>query len=265
MRKSPVPSLVILVLLFFVSFTACEEEPIILHPEVDPFDEVVVAQNVTVKLMNGSSDISVSGSGDLSAVELNVSDRILTIALPNPGSAQSVVVEIFHNDLQSVSCTQNGNLNFASDFSTSSPTLTIRGYNQAAIYSYQKISADTLDIGLSDESFLGFTRVETSKNKLTMWGGTCCFLEGTATDQLIEMSDGCLYNLEDTDSGWPIAGPLQAENTWVSARNGANAWVYATTYLNAVGTTGSYIYYKGDPATIDKNMTNGAELIGKNE
>ena len=265
MRKSHVPAIIILLLLFFLSFSACEEEPNIIHPEVDPFDKLVVAQNVTVRLMNGTPDISVSGSGDLSAVELNVSDGILTIALPNPGSAQNVVVEIFHNDLLSVSCTQNGNLNFASDFSTSSPTLTIRGYNHAAIYSYQKISVDTLDIGLSDESFLGFTQVETSKNMLSMWSGTICFLEGTASDQIIEMTDGSYYNYEDTESGWPIAGPLQAAYTWVTVKNGAMAWVNATSYLNAVGTTGSVVYYKGDPATIEENMTNGAELIQKNQ
>ena len=265
MRKSQVHALIILLLLFFVSFTACEEEPNIIHPEVDPFDEVVVAQNVTVKLMNGTPDVSVSGSGDLSAVQLNVSDRILTVALPNPGSAQGVVVEIFHNDLVSVSCTQNGNLNFAFDFTTSSHTLTVRGYNHAAIFSYYKVSADTLDIRLSDESFLGFREVEASKNMLTMWSGTLCFLEGSAKDQIIEMTDGCYYNLADMETEWPFAGPLQAENTWVEAKNGAIAWVHATSYLNAVGTTGSMVYYKGDPATIEENMTNGAELIQKNQ
>ena len=265
MRKIQPPTLIILVLLFFVSLTACEEEPNILHPEVDPFDKLVVAQNVSVKLMNGTPDISVSGSGDLSTVELNVSDGILTIALPNPGSAQSVVVEIYHNDLISVSCTQNGNLNFASDFSTSSHTLAVSAYNSAAIYSYHTITVDTLDIKLSDEAFVGFSQVELSKNKLTMWSGTLCFVEGTATDQLIEMSDGCYYNLDDRDSGWPFSGPLQAENTWVTVRNGAMAWVNATSYLNAVGTTGSIVYYKGDPATIEEDMTNGAELIQKNE
>ena len=248
-----------------VCFTACEDEPNILHPEVDPFDRLMVAQNVTVKLMNGTPGVSVSGSGDLSSVELNVSDGVLTITLPNPGSAQSVVVEIFHNDLLSVSCTQNGNLNIAADFTTSSPTLTVRAYNHAAIFSYHKISVDTLDISLSDESFLGFRQVEVSKNTLTMWGGTLCFLEGSATNQIIELSDGCYYNLAEMLPEWPLIGPLQAENTWVTARNGAMAWVHANSYLNAVGTTGSIVYYKGDPATIEENMTNGAELIPKNQ
>jgi len=265
MKKNQFPTYIILFLLFFISFTACEEEPNILHPEVDPFDEVVVAQNVTVKLMNGTPDVSVSGSGDLSTVQLNVSEGILTVALANPGSAQSVVVEIYHNDLVSVSCTQNGNLNFASDFTTSSPTLTVRGYNNAAIFSYYKLSADTLDIGLSDESFLGFRDVEASKNMLTMWSGTLCFLEGSATNQIIEMTGACYYNLADMETEWPFAGPLQAENSWVKAKDGATAWVHATTYLNAVGTTGSKVYYKGDPATIEENMTNGAELIQKNQ
>jgi hypothetical protein len=51
----------------------------------------------------------------------------------------------------------------------------------------------------------------------------------------------------------------------VTARNGAMAWVQATNYLNATGTTGSMVYYKGDPVTIEENMTNGAELIQKNQ
>ncbi len=229
MRKSLIPVVISLILISLATFTACEDDAVILYPEVDPFDKLIVAQNVTVKLMNGTPDISVSGSGDLSSVELNVSDGILTVALPNPGSAQGVVVEIFHNDLLSVSCTQNGNLDFASDFTTSLHTLTIRGYNNAAIYSYHKISVDTLDIGLSDESFLGFRQVEVSKNLLTMWSGTLCFLEGSASDQLIEMSDACYYNLDDRDSGWAFSGPLQAENTWVTSRNGAMAQVHDST------------------------------------
>jgi len=265
MRKSLITVVISLILISLATFTACEDDPVILYPEVGPFDKLIVAQNVTVKLMNGTPELSVNGSGDLSTVELIVSDGILTIALANPGTAQNVVVEIYHNDMVSVSCTQNGLVNFASDFSTSSHTLTVLAYNTAAIYSYHKISVDTLDIGLSDESFLGFRQVEVSKNLLTMWSGTLCFLEGTASDQLIEMSDACYYNLDDRDSGWAFSGPLQAENTWVKARNGAMAWVHASTYLNAVGTTGSMVYYKGDPATIEENMTNGAELIQKNE
>ena len=265
MRRSLIPVIISLILLSFATFTACEEDANIIYPEVDPFDKLIVAHNVTVKLMNGTPDLSVSGSGDLSSVQLVVSDGILIIALPNPGTAQNVVVEIYHNDMVSVSCTQNGRLNLASDFSTSSHTLTVSAFNAAGIYSYHTIFVDTLDIRLSDEAFVGFSQVEVSKNKLTMWSGTLCFLEGTASEQLIEMSDACYYNLDDRDSGWSFSGPLQAENTWVTARNGAMAWVHATTYLNAVGTTGSIIYYKGDPATIEENMTNGAELIQKNE
>jgi hypothetical protein len=265
MRISRIPLLFSFVVLSFACFTACEEPDNTLHPEVDPFDKLVVAQNVNVKLMNGNPDVSVHGQGDLSSVQLVVFDGILTVALPNPGSAQNVVVEIVHNDMVSASCTQNGSLNFATDFSTSAHTLTLTGYNNSAIYSYNKISVDTLDIKLSDDTFLAFTQVEVSKNKLTQWSGTLCFLEGNATEQIIEMSDDCSYNLEGTDSGWPFAGPLQAENTWVKAKNGAQAWVHATTYLNAVATTGSMVYYKGDPATIEEDMTNGAELIQKNE
>lgn len=265
MRISRNPILLSLVGISFLYLRACEEPDNTLHPELDPFDKLVVAQNVSVKLMNGTPGVSVHGSGDLSSVELNVNDGILTVALPNPGSAQSVVVEIFHNDLVSASCTQNASLNFASDFSTTAHTLLVTGYNAAAIYSYHKISVDTLDIRLSDESFLGFTQVEVSKSKLTQWGGTLCFLEGNASDQIIKMSDDCYYNLADLETEWPFAGPLQAENTWVNAKQGAMAWVHATTYLNAVGTTGSIVYYKGDPATIEEDMTNGAELIQKNE
>ena len=265
MRRCLVSGVKCLMLLILVMSASCEDEENTLYPEVDPFGMLVVAQNVTVKLMNGNPDLSVSGSGDLSNVQLVVSDGILTVALPNPGVAQNVVVEIYHNDMVSVSCTQNGILNFASDFTTSSHTFTLTGYNAAAIYSDHTIFVDTLDIRLSDDSFLGFSNVEVSKSKLTLWSETLCFLEGTATDQVIEMSDGCNYNLEDTDSGWTFAGPLSAENTWVNLRNGAMAWVHATSYLNAVGTTGSLIYYKGDPATIEENMTNGAELIQKNE
>jgi hypothetical protein len=265
MKRSLIPVVVSLIFLSFATFTACEDDPLILYPEVDPFDKLVVAQNVTVKLMNGAPDLSVSGSGDLSSVQLVVSDGILSIALPNPGTAQNVVVEIYHNDMVSVSCTQNGRLNLASDFSTSSPTLTVSAYNASAIYSYHTISVDTLDIRLSDAAFVGFSQVEVSKNKLTMWSGTLCFLEGTADDQLIEMTDGCYYNLDDRDSGWAFSGPLQAASTWVTARNAAMAWVHASTYLNAVGTTGSMVYYKGNPSTIEENMTTGAELIQKNE
>ena len=264
MRNRILPGAISFMLLALATFTSCEEDDNTLYPDVGHFDKLVVAYNVTVKLMNGDPDLSVSGSGDLSSVQLVVSDGILTVALPNRGTAQNVVVEIYHNDLVSLSCTQNGALNIASDYSTSSHTLTITGYNTAAIYSYNTISVDTLDISLSDDTFLGFSQVEVSKNRLTLRSGTLCFLEGTATDQLIEMSDDCLYNLEDADSGWPFSGPLTAENTWVNLRNGAEAWVHATSYLNAVGTTGGIIYYKGDPATIDENLTNGAELIQKN-
>ncbi len=265
MKRSQFLFAISLILLSFVTFTACEEDPNILYPEVDPFDKLVVAQNVSVLLMNGTQDLSVSGSGDLSGVKLAVSDRILTIALPNPGMAQNVVVEIYHDDLLSVSCTQNGLIKFASDFSTSSHTLNVSAYNAAAIYSYHKITADTLDISLSDDSFVGFSQVEAVRNTLAMWSGSLCFLEGIVGDQFIEMTGGCSYNLDDKESGWAFGSPLEAENTWINAKDGAVAWVHASTYLNAIGTTGSMVYYKGDPATIDENMTNGAELIQKNQ
>jgi hypothetical protein len=248
-----------------MAFTSCSDEQQVIYPEVAPFDKPVVAQNVTVKLMNGNPDLSVSGEGDLSGVQLQVSDELLTVALPNPGTAQNVVVEIFHNDMVSVSSTQNSRVSLASDFTTSSQTLTLSAFNSSAIYSYHTLAVDTLDIRLSDEAFVGLSQVEVSKNKLGMYGNTLCFLEGTASDQFIDLSDDCSYNLEDRESGWPFSVPLEAENIWVTARNGAMAWVHATDFLNATGTTGSMVYYKGDPATIEENMTTGAELIQKNQ
>lgn len=254
-----------LLFLALVTFASCNEDAQVIYPEVDPFDQLVAAQNVTVKLQNGNPELSVSGYGDLSAVQLTVSDGILTIALPNPGSAQNVVVEISHNDMVSVSSTQNSRVSLASDFTTSSQTLTVSAFNNSAVYSYHKITVDTLDLRLMDESFVGFRQVEASRNLLSMGGGSLCFLEGRTSDQLIELSDGCYYNLEEVNSGWGFSGPLQADTTWVTARNGAMAWVHANNYLNATGTTGSMIYYKGDPLTIEQNMTNGAELIQKNQ
>ena len=247
-----------------LTFVACEEEPNILYPELDPFDKLVVAQNVAVLLMNGDQDVSVTGSGDLSSVDFVVSDGILTVSLPNPGMAQNVVVEIFHEDIKSVKCTQNGLVNFAEDFTTSTHTLSISSYNDAVIYSYFKLSVDTLDISLNDDSFVSFKQLDVHKNKLTVWSEAHCFLEGTAVDQIIEMTGACYYNLADMETGWSIAGPLEASNIWLNAKNSAKAWVYASTYLKATGTTGSMVYYKGDPATIEQNMTNGAELIQKN-
>jgi hypothetical protein len=264
MMNKSFPWVISLVLLSLLTFVACEEEPNILYPELDPFDKLVVAQNVAVLLSNGDQDVRVNGSGDLSGVQLVVSDGILTVSLPNPGVAQNVVVEIFHDDIKSVKCTQNGLVNFAEDFTTSSHTLDISSYNNGIIYSYFKLSVDTLDISLNDDSFVAFRQLDVHKNKLTVWSEAYCFLEGTAVDQIIEMTDACYYNLADMEKGWTIAGPLEASNIWLNAKNSATAWVYASTYLNATGTTGSMVYYKGDPATIEQNMTNGAELIQKN-
>lgn len=263
MRHHIFPGAICFIVIALLTFSSCKEEQQIIHPEVDPFDQVVAAYNVTVKVTNGNPGLSISGYGDLSAVKLSVSDGILTIALTTPASAQNAVVEIVHNDLESVSGTQNARVNFPADFSTSAPTLKVAAYNEASIYSYYTITADTLDISVNDEAFVGFRQVEVSKNILTMWNNALCFLEGTATDQVVEMSDGCFYNVDEMASGWPLAGPLQADQIWISAKNGAKAWVYATGYLNAVGTTGSVIYYKGDPDTIEEQMTNGAELIQK--
>jgi hypothetical protein len=235
----------------------------VIYPQVDPFEQVVAAYNITVKLRNGDPDLSVSGYGDLSAVKLSVSDGVLTIALTSPASAQNAIVEIVHNELESVTGTQNARVNFPADFSTSAPTLKVAAFNDASVYSYYRILADTLDISVHDEAFVGFKQVEVSKNILSIWSSALCFLEGTAADQVIEMSDGCFYNVDEEASGWPLAGPLEADHIWVSAKNGAKAWVYATSYLNAEGTTGSVIYYKGDPDTIEEQMTNGAELIQK--
>jgi hypothetical protein len=254
-----------IILLSLLALTACEEEENIIYPEVDPFDKLVVAQNVTVKLMNGTPDLSIRGRGDLSGVQLQVSDQLLTVALPNPATAQNVVVEIFHNDMVSVNSTQNSRISLASDFTTSSQTLILSAFNNSAIYSYYTLSVDTLDIRLSDEAFVGLSQVDVSKNSLSMYGNTLCFLEGNASDQFIDITDDCSYNVEDRESGWAFSGPLEAENVWVTARNGAMAWVQATNYLNATGTTGSMVYYKGDPVTIEENMTNGAELIQKNQ
>jgi len=264
MKNKRFPWVTSLVLLSLLTFMACEEEPNILYPELDPFDQLVVAQNVAVLLMNGDQDPSVTGSGDLSNVQLAVSDGILTIASPNPGVAQNVVVEIFHDDIKSVRCTQNGLVNFAEDFTTSHHTLDIAAYNNAVVYSYFKLSVDTLDISLNDDSFVAFRQLDVYENKLTMWSESICFLEGTAVDQIIEMTGACYYNLADMETGWTITGPMEAANIWVNAKNSATAWVHAAEYLKATGTTGSLVYYKGDPATIEQNMTNGAELIQKN-
>jgi len=265
MRINLFPWLISLVFISMSGLTACEEEENIIYPEVDPFDQLVAAQNVTVKLMNGTPDLSIRGKGDLSSIELVVSDEVLTVVLPNPGTAQNVVVEITHNELVSVKSTQNSRVSIAADFTTTSQSLTISAFNQSAIYSYYRVDVDTLDIFTHDESFVGLSQVEVSKNTLSMKGNSLCFLEGIASDQFIDLSDDCSYNLDDRESGWVFAVPLVAENTWVTARNGATAWVYATTYLNATGTTGSMVYYKGDPTTVEEDMTNGAELIQKNE
>jgi len=264
MKRKQFPLLLGLALLSVLTFNACEEDPNILYPDLEPFDKLVVAQNIAVLLMNGDKDLTVSGSGDLSSVQLVVSDGVLTITLPNPGMAQNVVVEIYHDDMKSVRCTQNGLVNFAEHFTTSSPTLNISAYNDAVIYSYFELSVDTLDISLNDDSFVAFRQLDVHKNILTVWSEAICFLEGTAVDQILEMTDACYYNLADKETGWSISGPLEAENIWVDAKHAASAWVHASTYLNATGTTGSMVYYKGDPATIEQNMTNGAELIQKN-
>lgn len=265
MERKLFPLSIILVLLSLIAFTACEDEPNILYPEVDPFDKLVVAHNVAVLLVYGDQDLSVSGSGDLSKVQLTVSDGILTVSLPNPGLAQQVTVKIHHDELQSVSCSQNGLVHIASDFTTTKPTLNISAYNDAVIYSYFEISVDTLDISLNDDSFVSFRKVDVYKNVITIWSEAICFLEGSAVDQYIQMTGACYYNLADLETGWNISGPLEAENVWVNAKDAATAWVHASSYLNAVGTTGSMVYYKGDPATIDENMSNGAELIQKNQ
>ena len=153
MKRKLFPFAIPLIILSLLTLTACEEEESIIYPEVDPFDKLVVAQNVTVKLVNGTPDLSIRGRGDLSGVQLQVTDQVLTVALPNPGTAQNVVVEIFHNDMVSVSSTQNSRVSLASDFGTSSQTLILSAFNNSAIYSYYTLSVDTLDIRLSDEAF----------------------------------------------------------------------------------------------------------------
>ena len=178
MKRKLFPIAIPFIVLSLLTFPACEEEESIIYPEVDPFDKLVAAQNVTVKLMNGTPDLSVRGRGDLSGVQLQVTDQVLTVALPNPGTAQNVVVEIFHNDMVSVSSTQNSRVSLASDFGTSSPTLILSAFNNSAIYSYHTLSVDTLDIRLSDEAFVGLSQVDVSKNILYMFGQTLCFLEG---------------------------------------------------------------------------------------
>ena len=99
MRNRILPRVLSYMFLILATFTSCEKDDNTLYPEVGPFDKVVVAHNVLVRLMTGDPDLIVSGSGDLSSVQLVVSDGILNIALPNPGTAQNVVVEIYSNDM----------------------------------------------------------------------------------------------------------------------------------------------------------------------
>ncbi|WPP50384.1 GIN domain-containing protein [Catalinimonas niigatensis] len=256
------------IMCFAVILTSCsqEDEPITrLESNLPFFNKINVAQNITVKIRNGAQRVEITGDGNLEDVVVQVANDGLNVYNRDPSQESNVVANIWLDNLEQLICRENSLTRFPENFTSSSNVLTILGRNTASIRMEQLITIDSLYFGLRDASHMAVADLQSGEVVGDLRNTTRCNMEGFATNLNLVMTDDSKFNLDFPDASLPLSVPIQAENYFVTARNGAAAWVYPINLLNAEISDGSIIYYKGIPSSIERDLSNGGQLLSKEE
>ena len=229
------------------------------------FDQIVVLNNVDVRLLYGSQQlVRVVGNIDASKVNIQVENEIVTISEGGVNPSM-MYVEITHPAIESISVQNNGKLFFVADFTSAATKLKINVSDAGTILTPYQVTVDSLNLLLRNSARLAIDSVKLQYLDAEIMDGSRCNLQGFAANQMLKMSGGCRYNLNFSIGGWDVEQPVKGDSCWISVDNGANGWVNATEYLDASGNTGSRVFYKGDPISLEQDMKNGAKLVQKNE
>ncbi|MEM9830901.1 MAG: DUF2807 domain-containing protein [Bacteroidota bacterium] len=243
-----------------VAFSACSREDPGFERPVPYFNSINVGANVTANIRVGDQRVEVLGDGNLSGIITEVLDDELFIY---GAGASNVIANIWVNDLRQVLGKDNSRINFPENFVSISPDLNILGRNASAIRVNQTMVYDSVYVELRDASNLGVIDLDSRVLFGDLRNGTRCNIEGFSEHLELIMTDGCRFNLDFPDASYPFIAPMQSVSCAITARNGANAWVFPTDYLNAKVSDGSVVFYKGNPANIDQEVPNGGQLLTK--
>lgn len=254
--------------LFPILLIGCyqENEPIPrLESDLPLFSRINIAQNITVNIRNGSQRVEISGDGDLNGVVAQVANGELNIYSRDQPQVSNIVANIWLENLEQLICRENSVTYFPDEFTSSSDVLTILGRNNAVINMSRNFVFDSLYFGLRDASKLAIAALQSVDMVGDMRNASRCNIEGLTTSLSLVITDGSRFNLDADDALFPVEEPIQAENCLITARNGAAAWVYPTGTLEAIVSDGSIVYYKGNSSSIERNLTNGGQLLAKQE
>lgn len=256
------------ILLFSLVFHSCNEEnePVpALAVELPAFNKINVAQNITLNIRTGTQNVEISGEGQLNNVIVEVVNEELNIYNPDPELVSNVIANVSLSNLVQLICRENSFTNFPDDFTSDSEVLTILGRNAASIRMNGSFTYDSLYFGLRDASNLAIANLQSRVAVGDLRNGTRCNMEGFTNQLNLVMTDACRFNLDFPDVSLPFGEPIESANCMVTARNGATAWIYPTNLLIAEVSDGSTVYYKGTPTSIEQQLSNGGQLLQKEE
>lgn len=256
------------IIIFLFTLTSCSQtdEPIArLENNLPLFNKINVAQHIVVNIRNGAQRVEITGDGNLEDVVAQVANEELNIYNLDPTQESNVVANIWLDNLEQLICRENSITRFPDAFNSSSNVLSILARNSASISMKQALTIDSLYIGLRDASRMAVANLQSREVAADLRDAVRCNMEGSTNRLNLVMTDGSRFNLDFPDAFFPLSEPIQAERCWVIARNGSVAWVYPTNALNAEISDGSIVYYKGSPSSIEQNVSNGGELLQKEE
>lgn len=252
------------ILILLSSCIEDEERPSI-QKELPYFDKINVAQNIEVHIRTGEQQVEIIGDGPLDMVVAEVVNEVLNIYNPNQDQLSEIEANIWVEDLSQLICRENSLVNFPDDFSSQRSEFLLLARNSARVRMERRFTFNRVYFGLRDASQLEIASLESSSANVDLRNNAQTNIQGNTTNLNIVVNDGANFNLGFTDPLITFEEPIRAEYSLVSASNDASAWVFPIQRLEVNISDGSTVYYKGEPNEINENISNGGQLIRKDE
>jgi len=240
--------------------TSCDDDDDTPDPiELSNFNEIAVTGDAVVELtFAGIQNVELAGGTSLDEVELEVNGDRLEIT--PTGSGDEPTIRIEHPSIRALDAGGNAVIYLESAFPSSANEFDITARDAARVLSDNELSSSVVNIELRNAAAVAIEVIQSVRLNVDMFDGARCNLDGFARTQNINLTNGCQFNLDFPVSGYDFSDPVEADSVWVTVDNGGQAWVYPRFYLNATASTGSRIFYKGDPVTIIDDITGGSDL-----
>ncbi|MDW5289343.1 GIN domain-containing protein [Formosa sp. PL04] len=224
------------------------------------FDSLNVQDNITLILISGPNQVvELYGDGDLNTVDLFVDNGELIMSAVS-SEASNVVVYVAHPDINNILVQNNGIVQFDNYFTTTASELYITGLDAAQIFNEYEMNVNTLDVLLENAAKMALLNLQSEELYVHLSDGSRCNIQGFATNQFIDLNNGCRFNLDFPIQGWDITSPIQSTNCTITTDNGGNGWVQATNTLTATASNGSRVFYQGVPNVLNAVEINGGRV-----